>query len=106
MVPVPCSDIGFECEYDETNLITTVFQVPTLDLCHQLCIDTADCEYITYFNASAFPIPKECRLYKSCEIVNICTNCITENVDCFETCGSNEVGLIDDNIITALPNKK
>ena len=102
--PVICSTNGVGCEYDENNLISTVFKVPSLPECRQLCIDDDNCEFITYFNASTFPIPKECRLYRSCEIVNDCANCVSENVDCFETCGSNLVGLIDDNFITATPS--
>ena len=67
--PVICSNDDVGCEYDENNLISTVFQVPSLAECRQLCINEDNCEFITYFNASAFPIPKECRLYKSCEKV-------------------------------------
>ena len=103
-VPVICSSPNVGCDYDETNLISTVFQVPSLAECRQLCLDEDDCEFITYFNASAFPIPKECRLYRSCDTVNECSNCVSENVDCFQTCGSPLVGLIDDNFITASPN--
>ena len=102
--PVICSNPNVGCDYDENNLITTVFQVPSLAECRQLCRDEDNCEFITYFNASSFPIPNECRLYRSCDKVNECTNCVSENVDCFEICGSNQVGLIDDNFITASPS--
>ena len=67
---VTCSSTDVECEYDDNNLINTLFQVPTLDECRQNCIDEDDCEYITYFNASAFPIPKECRV-DSTNLVNL-----------------------------------
>ena len=50
--PPTCSTEGVECQFDDTNLIDSVFQVHSEEECRQLCEDQQECEFITFFNAS------------------------------------------------------
>ena len=101
--PVICSSEGVECDYNQTNLISEVTHVYTLTECRQLCLDDGDCHYISYYGDNAFPISHLCQLFKSCESVSECSDCISENVDCSAPCGSNIVGAMDENILSLTP---
>ena len=104
--PLACSTEGMECAYDENNLIDSVSQVYSDEECRQICEDKLDCDYITYFNASAKPFSNICLLFKNCEkVLFACTNCVTQNMDCFRTCGENLFGHMDENIIDMLAEK-
>ena len=100
--PVTCSSPGVECEYSEDNYIDTVTQVHSEEECRAICEDQDQCQFITYFNASASPFASICRSFKKCEDVVQCENCITQNMECFRTCGSNIVGQMDENIIDVI----
>ena len=104
--PPACSTEGIECDYDENNLIDSVSQVYSEEECRQICEDQQECDYITYFNASAKPFSNFCRIYKTCVNTVDCTNCVTQNMECFRTCGANSVGRMDENIIDTIDNKK
>ena len=99
-----CSNEGVECEYDKTNLIDSVSQVHTEEECRQICEDQQECDFITYFNASAYPFSNICLIFKTCDNTVECTNCITQNMDCYRTCGDNIVGHMDANIIDMVAN--
>ena len=102
--PPACSAEGIECDYDENSLIDSVSQVYSEEECRQICEDQLECAYITYFNASANPYSNICLTFKTCEYQVSCTNCVTQNMDCFRTCGANVVGHMDENIIDMLAN--
>ena len=102
--PVTCSNEGVECEYDENNLIDAVMNVPTLEECRQICLDRDYCSYTTYFYDSASPVPSFCLLFKTCETTNNCSDCMSENMDCFKMCGRNVVGDLRENVQDIIPN--
>ena len=105
--PPACSTEGMECDFDENNLIDSVSQVYSEEECRQICEDQQECAYITYFNASAKPFSNICLTFQTCEITVDCTNCVTQNMDCYRrTCGENVVGHMDENIIDMLANTK
>ena len=97
--PVTCSSPGMECEYNEDNYIDTVFNVYSELECRAICEDQDQCHFITYYNASASPLSNMCRGFKTCDDVNLCENCVSQNMDCFRTCGTNIVGQMKENII-------
>ena len=88
--PVTCSSEGVVCDFSEDNLLDQVPGVATLDQCRELCLDLTTCHYISYFDENATPVPGFCQLFSTCETVNNCTNCYTENIDC-RTCGTNVI---------------
>ena len=57
------------------------------------------CGFITFFNASGSPLAHGYRSFKFCDSVVPCANCVSQNMACFETCGSNFFGKMDDNVI-------
>ena len=97
-----CSSEGVECQYDESNLI--------LILSHKYIqkknADQQECEFITFFNASANPFSNFCLMFKTCDNTIGCENCVTQNLDCYRTCGYNFVGHMDENIIDVIANTK
>ena len=104
--PVTCSNEGVECEYDEDNLIDAVMNVPTLEECRQICLDRDYCSYTTYFYDSASPVPSFCLLFKTCETTNTCSDCMSENMDCFKMCGRNVVGDLRENVQDIILKRK
>ena len=104
--PVICSSEGVVCEFCEDNLIDSVMHVKTVEDCTQMCLNDQSCEFITYFDDSATPISHFCQLFKSCETVNNCSSCISENMACNRTCSKNLVGDLDENVLDVIPNIK
>ena len=101
---VSCSSEGVECDHHhESDLLTVVSHVYTLTECRQLCLDNADCQYISYFDDNAVPVSHLCYLFRACYSVNNCSSCTTESMECFESCSSNIVGDLDENILELIP---
>ena len=102
--PVTCSSESVECEYNSTNLIDIVIQVPTLAECRQLCKDEEQCEFITYYGDTASPVSHLCMLFRSCDATNSCSSCVSENIGCYEMCGTNVLGHMDENLLDVVPD--
>ena len=102
--PVICYSDGVACDYTNENIIDQITGVPTVDMCRELCIDIDDCQFFSYFNETATPFPGICELFKSCERINNCSNCYTENINCGTTCGTNVIGDLDENVLDVIPN--
>ena len=100
--PVTCSSDGVVCEFSESNLLDQVPEVHTLDQCRELCLDVDSCQYISYFDQYASPVSDFCQLFKTCDSVNNCSNCYTENIDC-QTCGTNVRGGLNENVQDVIP---
>jgi len=47
-----------------------------------------------------------CLLYRSCDDTTECTNCITEDMGCFDRCSSPYVGNLNENVLEIIPNTK
>ena len=102
--PVTCSREGVECEFNEDNLIDAMMHIMSLEECRQMCLDHEMCEFISYFDDSAVPFSHLCQLFKSCDTVNTCSNCVSENMGCFRSCSYNVVGDLDENVLDTVPN--
>lgn len=100
---IECSSEGVECEYNDGSIIDIVMQVPSVEECRQLCQDEDGCHFITYFDQDAFPAAEVCQLFRSCDRVNQCHNCVSQDLDCLDTCGSNVVGRLNENILEVIP---
>ena len=103
--PVTCSSEGVVCDFSEDNLLDQVPGVATLDQCRELCLDVDTCQYISYFDQHATPVSNFCKLFSTCETINNCTNCYTEDIDC-RTCGTNAIGGLVDNVQDVIPHIK
>ena len=100
-----CSSEGVQCDHHGgSNLLDTVMHVAAVEECRQLCLQDEDCRYISYFDASAFPASNLCQLFSSCDSLTQCSGCVSENRNCFQTCGSNVVGSLDENVLELFPS--
>ena len=102
--PVTCSSESVECDYNSTNLIDIVIQVPSLAECRQLCKDEEQCEFITYYEDTASPVAHLCMLFRSCDTTNNCSSCVSENIGCYDMCGTNVLGHMDENLLDVVPD--
>ena len=99
-----CSSEGVQCDRIGDNLIDAVTHVMTLEDCRQMCLDDGNCEFISYFGDSAAPVSHLCLLFTTCETINNCSNCVSENMVCYRSCSYNVVGDLDENIQDLLTN--
>ena len=101
-IPFICSIESQECQHP-SGQIDIVTNVPSIEECRQLCQDHDQCQFITYYYPDGFPGYKMCILLQGCENLTECTNCESQNMDCF-TMGSIApmVGSLGDNVLDAI----
>ena len=92
------------CTVHEDNLVSSFLGIPSKEECRQLCQDTADCGYLSYFGNDSFPFTDVCLLFKTCESLHPCPDCITEDKFCYRTCSNNVEGLLGENIVELMPD--
>ena len=97
--PVKCSSEKTACEVHDETLIESVGGVASREECRQLCYDSQQCQYITYFTSESFPFSEICSLFLSCEEVYTCRNCVSETRGCYQTCSDQLYGKIDENLV-------
>jgi len=102
--PVTCASNNTACDASEDNLIDSFGGIKTVTECRQLCFDSTECQYITYFEPNSFPISEVCFLYRQCEETHSCSECVSETRGCYRTCGRNFVGKIDENLLETIPD--
>jgi len=106
--PITCSE-NIACDNTEDNLIESIPGVEDLELCRQLCVDSLECQYITYYGSNSFPISEVCFLYRKCDGTHSCDECVSEGRGCSNeviTCGRNFVGKIGENLIETITGVK
>merc|ERR1712123_481023 len=99
--PVTCHSNNTACEAHQ-NELDTVGGVLSIEDCRLLCYDDDDCGFITYFGMDSFPLRDICQLFLSCDTVQPCSNCVSETRECYQTCGTNYSGAIDENLLEAI----
>ena len=98
-----CSIEGQTCGIGQDNLLTSYAGVESLQECEALCIDNLDCEFITHFGPDSFPLRNYCKLFSECGNLTDCQGCITAVEICFEQCGQNLEGLLEENVLEIIP---
>jgi len=93
-----CSVDNVVCETHSDNVVGTVHGVD-LEQCEKLCSQTRDCTFLTFFGPDSFPLHDHCILFSSCTSQHECNNCTTETEVCFNTCSSNILGFLGDNVV-------
>merc|ERR1712126_532417 len=93
---------AYECQHP-SGQIDIITNVPSIEDCRQLCLDNDQCQFITYYFSDGFPGKKMCILLEGCETLTKCTNCQSQDMDCF-TMGpiTKVVGSLGDNVIDAI----
>ena len=95
--PVTCASDNMACDTSHDNILDSIGGETTIEECRELCYDKDDCQFLTYLGLDSFPLKETCFLLRSCEETHSCTDCVSETKSCFQTCGTNIVGVIDDN---------
>ena len=83
-----------ECDPHGDSIIGNFVSIETISECRNLCYDTEDCEFITYYGDDGFPMVHFCQLHSSCEQTVDCTGCVSETRGCFYACSDNVIGSI------------
>ena len=97
--PVSCATDNVACDVLDDNGLDSFGGVANIEECRQLCYDNDDCQFITYYGLDSFPFYEVCYLFNSCEETHPCSDCVSETRSCYQTCGTNVVGGIDDNLL-------
>ena len=95
--PVSCASDNVACDAHEDNVLEEIGGVTNIEECRQLCYDNDECQFITYHGVDSFPFQEFCYLMKSCDETHSCHGCVSETRSCYQLCGSNNVGIIDNN---------
>ena len=101
--PVTCASNNTLCEVSQDNLINAYGGVPSLAECRQMCYDTEECSFITYYGQESFPLNQFCTLLKDCEVTRPCEDCVSETRNCYWTCGYHFTGVMNNNTIGIIP---
>ena len=96
--PVSCATNNTACDDVSDNLLDIYPGVGTIQLCRQICLDQAACNFFTYYGEDSFPLRRSCSTFTSCPSVHQCNHCVSEDKDCM-ACGENKVGPIDSNLL-------
>ena len=76
-----CSIKEKSCEIHEENLISSV-SVPDVDECRQFCVHLENCQYFSYLGPNNYPLKNYCLLFSSCQVLENCNDCHTEDKLC------------------------
>ena len=98
-----CSVEGQACGIGQNNLLTFYAGVESLPECKALCVDNYDCDFITHFGPGSFPLRNYCMLFSECDVLTECQDCTTDEEICFEQCGHNLEGPLEENILDIIP---
>ena len=96
--PVSCSNYNTACEEDAEDLLDITTGVLSQEVCRQICLDSTDCNYFTYYDVHSSPLRQACLTFATCLTVTECSDCVSENKYC-ETCGAATSGIIDQNLL-------
>ena len=78
--------------------VTIVPGIASLEQCRAICQDEENCSYITYYGANSFPFGETCVTLPTCESVNSCTDCTTEDRACTD-CSVQLETKIEENLV-------
>ena len=101
-----CSIEEASCEIQEDNLLGILSGISSAEECRQACENNSTtCQYFSYYGETSFPFIETCLLFDSCPVLNPCTDCLTEELDCFDAfCEAPVEGSLGDNLIQVLGN--
>ena len=102
--PVTCVSDNVACDIHDNDFIESVGAVSSIEECRQLCYDNEDCGFITYYDDGGFPYQEVCQLFTSCLHIHSCTGCTSETRACYQVCGDNVIGGLDDNLLAIVPD--
>ena len=83
----------------DSSLITSITpNIPTPELCQQICVDSPPCQAVTWASSDASPYPLSCATFSTTTSELPCTDCVSGPVRC--SCSSQgECQTEDDNTL-------
>lgn len=94
-----CVSDYVSCAITGDNLVGLVDGVSSAEECRQFCEETPDsCEFYSYFGPASYPFDDACLLFSNCTTLEQCTDCLTEDVECY-FCAAAIEGHVGDNLI-------
>ena len=83
----------------DSSLITSLTpNIPTPELCQQICLDSSPCQAVTWASSESSPFPLSCSTFSSTTSELPCTNCVSGPSSC--SCSSQgECQAEDGNIV-------
>ena len=69
--PVSCTNSNVACDVLGDNVLDSMDGVATVEECRQLCYDSDDCHFITYYGPDSFPYKEFCYLFSACEETHV-----------------------------------
>jgi len=100
-----CESNNTACDLHGDSFLDSYAGISILE-CRNLCYDTVECGFITYFTQDGYPLKNFCQLFRSCEKTVECSACKTESKLCFKVGGAkNIVGAVEEeNFLDLIPN--
>ena len=83
----------------DSSLITSFTpNIPTPELCQQICVDSPPCQAVTWASSDASPFPLSCYTFSTTTSELPCTHCVSGPTSC--SCSSEgQCQAEDDNIV-------
>ena len=97
----PCTTEGEYCQIEGDNLLGIINEAQNLTECLEAANEAA---FVSYFGPSGFPFVDSCLYFSSCDILNPCENCTTQDLSsyCITFCSAPIEGSLGTNLITVI----
>ena len=97
-----CAVENVTCKIEDDNLVGITSDVADLSECSDL-INEGD--YFTYYGSAGFPFVDSCLYFSSCQNLDPCEDCVTEDVTCATPfCTAPIEGTLGGNLVSVIDN--
>ena len=94
-----CRAENQKCEFYDDNYIGVINGVNSPIECSENCQSNPDCSTYSYFGSQGFPYINSCLMFRSCSILESCSDCVTEDIACSNPCSAPIEGAVGDNLL-------
>ena len=97
----PCSTEDAYCQIEGDNLQGVISEAQNLTECLETANEAA---FVSYFGPLGFPFVDSCLYFSSCDILNPCENCTTQDLSsyCITYCSAPIEGTVGANLISVI----
>jgi len=102
VLPCVCLPPGYNCTVElekcqavGDNLVATVTGVVETGDCRLMCDQQSNCTHFTHFRSGNNLFQDTCMLFSSCTTLSQCQDCVTEELDCLNTCSIQFYGSVN-----------
>lgn len=96
------------CSVDESTCVMTdnVIKIDpenTLEQCRTACKNEPRCKFLTFFGRNSLPFSEICVMFTSCDDMDTCSDCTTEDKECLP-CSRSQVSKMGDIFLEFIPS--